>query len=383
MSLPPRWVRRVVLAPAVVGLALLLLTTVPLWLLAATALTFLLPASLVPGRLRLPRVLWLAAFYIVLDAVALVALGVLWLASGCGWKLRSARFQRAHYRLGAWFLQLLFRQARWVLRLRFDLQDFDLPAGPVIIASRHAGPGDSLVLVHMLLNHLERSPRIVLKHTLQWDPAIDVLLNRLPNGFIVPAPFTAEAAPGPGFERDPASGTGLAPGAEPAPAPVPASGRGEASEASLALPAGATAQITDLAAGLGDGDALLIFPEGGNFSARRRRVQIDRLRQSGHEEYAARAEVLQHLMAPRPGGILAAIDAAPDASVVFVGHTGLDRMVTVGDLWRELPMDKRLALRGWQVPPERIPSSRPERIAWLFTWWERIEEWIAADQPAD
>ena len=51
---------------------------------------------------------------------------------------------------------------------------------------RHAGPGDSFVLVHALVNWFDREPRIVLKDMLQWDPAVDVLLNRLPNRFITP-----------------------------------------------------------------------------------------------------------------------------------------------------------------------------------------------------
>ncbi len=42
--------------------------------------------------------------------------------------------------------------------------------------------------MHALMNWYAREPRIVLKDTLQWDPAIDVVLNRLPNRFIRPDP---------------------------------------------------------------------------------------------------------------------------------------------------------------------------------------------------
>ena len=56
------------------------------------------------------------------------------------------------------------------------------------MVSRHAGPGDSFILIHALVNWFDREPRIVLKATLQWDPAVDVLLNRLPNRFIAPGP---------------------------------------------------------------------------------------------------------------------------------------------------------------------------------------------------
>jgi hypothetical protein len=64
---------------------------------------------------------------------------------------------------------------------------------------------------------------------------------------------------------------------------------------------------------------------------------------------------MRDVMAPQPGGLFAVLDAAPDADVVFVGHTGLDRMVTVADLWRELPMGKEIVMQGWHVPAERVP----------------------------
>ena len=98
---------------------------------------------------------------------------------------------------------------------------------------------------------------------------------------------------------------------------------------------------------------------------------------------ADRAEGMIHVLAPRPGGFLAALDAAPDADVVMVAHTGLDHLLTVGDLWRELPMDKRIVMRWWQVPREEIPADRDQRIEWLFGWWEQIDDWVAQNRPEE
>ncbi len=120
----------------------------------------------------------------------------------------------------------------------------------------------------------------------------------------------------------------------------------------------------------------MIFPEGGNFTAARREKAIARLRKLGLERMAARAEEMTHVLAPRPGGVLAALEAAPDADVLMVGHTGLDHLVTVSDVWRELPMDKQITMRWWQVPREEIPEGREERIDWLYGWWERVDGWI-------
>lgn len=330
MPLPPRWVRRVVIAPATVLLAVLVFTTVPLWLLLAAA-----ASPLVPGYLRPLRVLWIVLLYLFWDAAALVFLFALWVASGFGWHKRSPRFQRAHYVLAGHFLSFLFWQARWALRLRIDIvgtnPDTALPGRPELVVCRHAGPGDSFILVHALVNWFRREPRIVLKDTLQWDPAIDVLLNRLPNRFIAPG-----------------------------------SGDGD----SIAK------EIGHLARGLDADDAFVIFPEGGNFTPRRRLRAIERLRARGLHQMADRAERMRHVLAPQPGGLLAALDAAPDAGVIFVAHTGLDRMLTVADVWRELPMDKRIVMRFWSVPPEEVPTGRQARIEWLFDWWARIDAWV-------
>ena len=335
--LPPVWVRRLIIAPAVVLLSVVLLATLPVWLILALA-----ASPLAPGHLRVPRLVFLAIAYLVWDAAALVCLAVLWVASGCGWKIRSPAFQRAHYVLTGWFLDALFWLARWSLHLSIDVvgtdPDTGMPGRPEVVVSRHAGPGDSFVLIHALVNWFDREPRIVLKATLQWDPAVDILLNRLPNRFISP---------------------------------------GHTRTASL------SEEISDLATGLDDNDAFVIFPEGGNFTPRRRTRAIAFLRDKGMEDMAVRAEGLRNVLPPKPGGLFTAIDAAPDAGVIFVAHTGLDHMVTVRDVWRELPMDKQLVMRFWSVPPEEVPTGEEERVAWLYDWWALIDAWIEENRPRE
>jgi hypothetical protein len=98
---------------------------------------------------------------------------------------------------------------------------------------------------------------------------------------------------------------------------------------------------------------------------------------------AERAERMENVLAPRPGGLLAALDAAPDADVVLVAHTGLDHLTTVADVWRELPMDKRLLMRWWRVSRDEIPQDKEARIDWLFSWWERIDAWVEEHRPED
>lgn len=338
--LPPRWVRRVVLAPAVVLLAVLLVpTTLMLVLVLGAVLTWLLP-----GRLRVLRVLWMVSLYLIWDAAAVVACFALWVGSGFGWALRRPAFRRAHYVLARRMLEFLFWQVRWTLRLEIDVVEADVGAArftglPVVVASRHAGPGDSFILVHALLSWFDREPMIVLKDTLQWDPAVDILLNRLPTQFVTTRTTRRDGAPG-------------------------------ISEA-----------IGRLAAGLGERGALLIFPEGGNVTPGRRKRRIAALRAAGRTELAEQAERMVNVMAPHAGGLLAALESAPDAAVVVVAHTGLERLVTVRDIWRELPVDKRIVMKGFPSLVADLPRDRDAREAWLFDEWERVDAWIEANEP--
>jgi hypothetical protein len=121
-------------------LAGLLLISLPIWLIVGVALS-----PLVTGHLRVPRLIWLAIVYLVWDAAALIALAVLWVAAGFGWKIRTPAFQRAHYVLTGKFLAVLFWIARWSLHLAVDVVGTDPdtaePGRPEIVVSRHAGPG--------------------------------------------------------------------------------------------------------------------------------------------------------------------------------------------------------------------------------------------------
>ena len=198
--------------------------------------------------------------------------------------------------------------------------------GPVIVFSQHAGEGDSLLVLHELLVRHRRRPRVVLHEALRLEPLIDILGHRLPNRFVDP--------------------------------------RGGDTEGEIAA----------MAADLGDEDALLIFPEGGNFSPTRRQRAIDRLRRAGHAEEAAWASQMRHVAAPRPGGALAAIAAAPHADVVFIGHAGTP--VGIRELWRRMASGQTVQMRLWVAPAGDIPAGHDERIDWLFHWWRTLDAWV-------
>ncbi|HKA69997.1 MAG TPA: 1-acyl-sn-glycerol-3-phosphate acyltransferase [Actinomycetes bacterium] len=341
--LPPRIVRRLVLVPLVFVIALTALLTLPLLALVAAVIA-VLP---VPGRRRPLRLVWFAAVWLAGEALTLAAAFGLWVASGFGGRLRTDPYQRRHYEIMRRFLDLLYRVATRVLGLRVEVDEPPLTpdeqaarlARPVIVLSRHAGPGDSFLLVHQLLCEYGRRPRVVMKATLQLDPGLDVVGNRLPNAFVTPS----------------------------------RSGEGRF-----------VAEIERLASGLEPAGALVIFPEGGNWTPRRWRRSIDRLERLGRTREAARAKEMPHLLAPRPGGALAAIAACPTADVIFVAHAGLDDLVTVGDIWRNLPITRLVKAKWWRVPVDEVPRAldRDGQVGWLYDWWERIDAWIEENRPA-
>ena len=116
----------------------------------------------------------------------------LWLASGFGGRMHTEPYQSRHYAIMRWFLDVIYNAATGTFGLRVEVDEPELTAEeqaarlarPVIVLSRHAGPGDSLLLVHHLLSVYGRRPRVVMKATMQLDPSLDVVANRLPNVFV-------------------------------------------------------------------------------------------------------------------------------------------------------------------------------------------------------
>jgi len=329
---PPKLVRRLVIAPLVVAVEALLVLASPLLLLLA-----LLASPLVGG--------WrpLRAALIVLSGTtrhmaAIVACLGLWVASGFGRRLHTDAMRRLHYDLMRWFVRGLYDAIVALAKVRVEVVDSEAAGAvlsarerPVLLLGRHAGEGDTLLVIYELLCPHRRGPRIVMHERLRLDPLVDVLGERLPNRFVEPR--------GGDTERD----------------------------------------VAEMAATLDGQSALVIFPEGRNFSPAHRRRAIDRLAGAGHDHQARAADAMQHVSAPRPGGALAAIDAAPGADVVVMGHAGFP--TGLKDVWRQLPDEQVIAVRLWHVPAGSIPADREARIDRLFDWWQTLDAWVAEREP--
>lgn len=331
--LPPRIVRRLVLAPLALVLSLLFLVFSPLLLLIA-----FLVDLVAPGNWRTLRIAAFAVSYVALEVVGLVAMFVLWVAGGFGRTLKTARMQERHFNFMRWWLYTINKVCRSLFHLKVHIEDRPEPRpGPVLVFCRHAGPGNSLILIGTLLVGYQRHPRIVMLAKLQWEPMYDIMLNRLPNRFI---------------RHDPA-------------------------RRDLYLQA-----IGGLADGLGDRDAFVLFPEGKDYTPRVRMRAIEYLRSKGHRDAAERAEKMQHVLPPRHNGVMAAFGGAPDADVVFVAHSLLEDVGSFKELWSRIPLEKPIVARYWRIPPTEVPTEPDDVIEWLYAWWERIDRWIADREAA-
>jgi 1-acyl-sn-glycerol-3-phosphate acyltransferase len=318
----------------------------PLWLPAALAFSaLLLLVAAVSGLIwpltRRRRVLRLAVFgavYLFADSCLVVAAAAIWLRWPVAARRDEEQWKRAHARLLRWALSLILASARPLFGFRVELEEPPdagwLQDRPLLVVARHAGPGDSFALIELLLARYHRQPRIVVKETLQWDPGLDILLSRLRSSFL---PSRSGA------------GDDLA------------------------------GRLADVARELNGNDAMLIFPEGGNWTPRRYRRVGARLRRRGHRAAAADADRNPHVLPPRPAGVLACLAARPDLDVMVVAHTGLDELVSPAQIWRAIPLNGRpMTVRWWREQAADLPVSEGERLQWLQVQWTIIDSWIDA-----
>ena len=241
--------------------------------LTAILLPFYIVGAVVaifPGRRRLLRVVSFAMAYLWTDVGMLFGCWWLWFRQPLPSRDETVWRER-HTALLRQALRVLAKASRSMVGFRvvIDAGPLPVPHRPLMILGRHAGPGDSFTLVNLILTTFRRRPKVVLKAAMQWDPGIDLLLNRLDCYFL---PSTTGA----GDDR--------------------------------------VAHVARLAASLEDDEALLIFPEGGNWTPKRHERAVRYLLRTGQYERAKEAEDEEHVLPPRPGGVVAALSARPTST---------------------------------------------------------------------
>ncbi len=312
---------------AVVSAACVLLSPLLLGIGAAAGALTGRPQPLIVARLTVA--------YFAHELGVLVACGLLWVAAGGGRLIGADRWQLLHWRLFGWFFCGL------AVGRPPDAWDRRAPRGldgggsalesdqPLLVFSRHAGPGDTIFVGGRADLALSTATQRRVQGEPGLDPCVDLLAHRLPQAMLDTS------------DRDECE-----------------------------------ARIKELTAELGPRGALLLFPEGGNFTRERRRSALRRLWRKGRRSAAARAESMPHVLPPQPGGALAALSARPDADIVFAAHTGLGLAAYPRQFWREMPTGRTLHTRLWLAPASDVPAGDDERVSWLYDWWERIDDWV-------
>ena len=308
-------------------------TTIPA-VLAATvigvaALPLLVPLAIVVDvarlRFRLPtlRLYLFALQYLLNDTAEIVLAPFLWLLAGAGTRLDSEASIARHERLQWWSAALLQRRAEQLLGMRMELDDASetaLTPGPVIVLARHVSLFDA-TLPGLLYIRRGFVVRAVVMQELLSDPGFDLIYGRTGSAFI------------------------------------PRGGGAAALDAAK--------RMTD---GLGDNGVAVIFPEGRLF----RPDVASRQRQALAEQDPQRADRLsdlQNVLAPRPGGVLALLEAMPDADVVVVDHRGLDQVASLSQLAKRVPLRDPVRVTARRFDRRSIPTTPADRIDWLDSVW--------------
>jgi 1-acyl-sn-glycerol-3-phosphate acyltransferase len=197
----------------------------------------------------------------------------------------------------------------------------------LIVLARHCGPGDSLYIAWLLAVRYRLSLRVVLKSSLRLEPVIGLAADDLPFCFV-------------GRNRDTA-----------------------------------VDGISALAKSLRQGQVLLLFPEGGNFTWSRWRAGIRRLTEQGDRVAARRARRRTHTLTPRPGGAYAALSAAPHADVLLVAHSGFSRDGRDRQWWR-VPVSRDFLVRTIFIPAAQVPRDESGSQAFLEQAWSQVDTWV-------
>ncbi len=323
----PRWGRRLVTLPLVTVASIVVVGLSPL-LVAAAAVADLLTDWRRRRRVRI------AAMGTTVAAYELAAVGAalgLWVASGFGIAIGSDRWMYRHHRVQVWWANGLLNGARRWLGLRIDIDGSEhLRPGPVIVIARHTSFFDALLPV-LVLGLEDMQMRYVLKRELAVLASFDLFGHRLPNYFVDREPT----------ERDTDD----------------------------------VRAIQALAAGLGSGDAGVIFPEGTFYTPARQQRAIARVaeRDAAH---AHRAAALRYLLPPRPGGTIAMLEGAPEADVVVIAHRGFEVFDSFRTIVGNVPIVEPVQVEMWRVERREIPDGEAARVDWLYDQWERVDRWI-------
>jgi 1-acyl-sn-glycerol-3-phosphate acyltransferase len=209
---------------------------------------------------------------------------------------------------------------------------------PAVVLVRHASITDTFIpLIFACALHKQRL-RYVMKRELEWDPCLDLAVNRLPHLFVVRGSRDSEKE-------------------------VEAIGK--------------------LMDGVRNDGGVIIFPEGTRYTPSKRERILRKLAELDQEDVLEWAQRYRHVLPPRTAGPLALFRRAEEtnADIVFCAHTGLEKSSSFTDSFNGSLVGTDVHIRFWAVPASDLPGDDEGRKTWLFEQWQKVDEYIEAHRP--
>ena len=277
------------------------------------------------------RLALMAWWFLFGELRGIAGLAAIYLITGGPLGRGSLRRRRLVYDLRIHWARSHLEGIRVLFGLTFEIEGLEQAGpGPVLILIRHASIIDN-ALPDAVIGHAHGiGLRFVIKHELEMLPTIDI------GGRWVPTNFVRRAS------ED---------------------------------PAGEVARLRRLAHDLGEGEGILIYPEGTRHTPEKL-ARAQELIAERHPAIAPLANRLRHLLPPRLGGPLALLEESRGADVVVCGHVGLDGFEYIRDIWAGGLVGTTVRVRFWRYPAADVPAGEEERTVWLYERWQLLDDWV-------
>jgi 1-acyl-sn-glycerol-3-phosphate acyltransferase len=267
--------------------------------------------------------------YLWCEAVGIVACAFVWRRYR-----RGEQFLDSTYRVQEVWTNSLKTLAERLFRLEFTIENSQALSGPAaIVIPRHSSIADTVIPMTCYALPRNLRMRYVLKRELLVDPCLDIVGNRLPNLFL---------------DR-------------------------QGTEENLV-----TTQIASLIENLGEDEGALFYPEGTRFNPMKHQALERKF--AGNAEMQAQLQRWPLLLPPRLGGTMAMLRANPGKDVLFCAHAGFDGSSHFSNLINGAWISAHVRIYFWRVKFSDIPHDPKSQRSWLFSQWDTMHDWVAANQ---
>jgi len=318
-----RWSRRALTYTMVAVGFVTMIVTAPVWL----PMTLIIDAFR-RVHLSTTRAVCFIFLYLTAQVWGLLGMCGIWLLYSRNHALYMQKMFAIEFTWGWWLGSRGIR----LFGMKVHIEDeYEFGKRPAILLCRHASITDTFIPLMFVCHRFWLPLKYVMKRELEWDPCLDLAVNRMPHIFVV---------------------------------------RGSND---------ATKEIEAIGAMMDNAqpnEGVIIFPEGTRYTPAKRERILAKLRESGATDILEWAERYKHVLPPRTGGPLALLAHAGKADIVFCAHTGLEHSSTFKDTFNGSLVGAQVHIKFWGAHEEDIPADEEGRKQWLFEQWKKVDEYV-------